>query len=210
MSWARAEFDAFGRVPVGEHEFAGGVCGFHRAGQALSSDTSFMGRSIQPSQRGERGFHVVTLGLPIGEPLLVLGQNVRRDFLREVRVGQLLLDLGGLGLDFFQFLFQPRFLGLDVNQPFQRQEQIAQLGAHRHRVFRRLIIRVDLDRLGIEQQFEYFDVVRRQFARRFEDEFDFFVRGDIRRAAQIAALCDQFVPRLDVFFIAVRSGRNAI
>ena len=122
--------------------------------------------------------------------------------MREVRVGQLLFDLGGLGLDFFQLFFQPRRLGFLVNQTFQRQKQIAQLGAHRQRVFAGLIIRAHLDRLGVEQQPEHFDVVRRQFTRRFEDEPDFLVRGDVRRAAQVAALRDKFVPRLDVFLIA--------
>ena len=79
-------------------------------------------------QRGQGGFHVVALGLPLGETLLVFLQNVRRNFLREIRIGQLLFDLGNLGFDFLQFLFQPRLFGLDINQSFQRQKQIAQLG----------------------------------------------------------------------------------
>ena len=57
-----------------------------------------------------------------------------------------------------------------------------------------------LDRLGVEQQLEHFEVVRRQFARRFEDEFDLLVRGNVCRAPQVAALRDEFVPRLDVLF----------
>src|SRR5208282_6236845 len=60
------------------------------------------GFGIRPSdflstlQRGQRSLDVVAFAVQVGEALPVLLQHVRRNFLCEVRVGQLLFDLGGL------------------------------------------------------------------------------------------------------------------
>jgi hypothetical protein len=54
---------------------------------------------------------MIALGLPLGEALLVLLQHLRRNLLREVRIGQLLPDLGNLRLDLFEFLGDARLLG---------------------------------------------------------------------------------------------------
>ena len=77
------------------------------------------------TQRIERGFHRGALGLPLGEALLMLLQHLRRNLLREVRVGQLLLDLGNLRVVFLELLGEPRLLGgqfLRAAQTFQRQK----------------------------------------------------------------------------------------
>ncbi len=78
--------------------------------------------AIQLPQRIQRGLRRAPVCLPLGEALLVFQQNLRRNFLREVRIGQFLLDLENFGFDFLDFLCEPRFFGFDVNQTFERQK----------------------------------------------------------------------------------------
>ena len=63
----------------------------------------------------------------------------------------------------------------------------------RGRAFLRLVIGIDLQRFGIQQQLQNFAIVRRNLTRRLEHERDFFARGYVAFTAKIAALGDQFV-----------------
>jgi hypothetical protein len=47
---------------------------------------------------------VVLFGLPFSKPFLMFRQDVGRHLLHELRVLELLLDFGDLGLSFFDFL----------------------------------------------------------------------------------------------------------
>ena len=49
----------------------------------------------------------------------MLGQHLRRSFLHELRVRQLLLDLRDFGFRLFQFLLKARFLGFKIKQALE-------------------------------------------------------------------------------------------
>ena len=161
------------------------------------------------TQGGERGFHVLTFALPLNETLFVFFQNIGRNLLREVRIGQLLLDLGNLGLDFFQLFGQPRLLRFHVNQTFERQKQFAQFAFAPSACFCRLIICVHFHRLGVEQQPDNFDVVRRQFAAGLRMNLTFLFAGNVRRRAAGCGLAKPVRIRASTCFsVSARSGRN--
>src|SRR3546814_4005451 len=77
------------------------------------------GRSVQPrALRGER----FELAAPVGQALALLLDHRRRHVAAELR--QLRLALALFGRDLGQLLVQPRALGGEVDQAFQRDEQL--------------------------------------------------------------------------------------
>src|SRR6266516_72356 len=64
------------------------------------------GKERSALQRIQRRLHLLLFCLPLGEPFLVLFQNVRRDFLHKVRIVELQFYLLDIGIVFRKLLFQ--------------------------------------------------------------------------------------------------------
>src|SRR5205809_6014732 len=135
-------------------------------------------------QRIQRRYHLLPFCLPFGEPFLVLFQNVRRDFLHEVRIVELQFRLLDLGIDFRKLLFQARLLGFDISEPFQREKQFAQSGVRGRRALLRRVVRIHFQRLGVEQQFDAIRFLRWQRLLHFEDEPYLLVRRNLELRPQ--------------------------
>ncbi len=102
-----------------------------------------------------------------------------------------------LGLDFLQFLCQACFLGSNVYEPFEGQVEIAKLQVQAWRAFGRLETRIQFERLRVQQQFQHRYVLGCDFCQRLEDELCLFARGNVRFAAEVPALGDEFEPGVD-------------
>ncbi len=144
-----------------------------------------------------------SLCLQIGQTLAVLLQHVRRGFGGKVRVVELLPGLGDFTLDLLEFLGEAGRLGGGINLTFEREVEVAQGRMDGRSALWRLAGRIELKRLGLEEQLEHVRLTRRQGLGRFEDEFDFLAGGEVGFAAQVPALGDEVV-------LGVDSGQAAL
>src|SRR5712672_2682283 len=67
---------------------------------------------------------------------------------------------------------------------------------HCWRAFRRLVIRIGVQRLGIEQKFNDFGFINRDLSRRLDDVSNFLARRNLGLAAQIATFANEIVFRV--------------
>src|SRR2546430_16192462 len=103
----------------------------------------------------------------------MLAENVWRCLLGEGGICESLLDLGDFELSFFKFLLESRFFSLGVNGSFQRKRKLAHLGMDCWSSLGRHEIRIDVQSLCIEQEFNHFGFVSGDLSRRFNDVFSF-------------------------------------
>src|ERR1039458_1414888 len=89
-------------------------------------DFKFGTRGTRPSenltQRVEHGLCMRELVFPFHQALLVFGEDGGRNFLRKIRVRQLLFHLHDFSLVFLDFLREVDLLGCGINQTFERQK----------------------------------------------------------------------------------------
>src|SRR5207248_6898594 len=64
-------------------------------------------------------------------------------------------------------------------------------------------IRIDFKRLGVEQQLKNVHIMRGQFVCGLENEFHLLAGWDIPFAAEVSALCDQIIFRVDKIEITI-------
>ena len=111
-------------------------------------------------------------GLPLRQTLPMLLQHMRRGFGREVRVVQLLLGLGDFAFDLLEFLGRRAVSAATSISPSSGRYRSPRSEWTVGVPFLRLVIGVNLQRLGVEQQLQDLGIVRRKPLGGFEDEFN--------------------------------------